>query len=285
MLALLAGCGESEESGPPSRDDIVGAGTTLLAAGDIAQCESEGDEATARLAASIPAARIAALGDTAYPDASAADFERCYEPSWGPVDHRVWPAVGNHEYHTAGAEGFWDHFGARAGPRGRGCHSYDLGPWHVVVLNSNCDEAPGGGCASGSEQERWLRADLREHRGRACTLAYMHHPPRSSGKHGGQPQVEPLRRTLADGGADILLAAHDHHYERFEPRDGVREWVVGTGGAERYPVGDPVEGSRARHGDSHGLLALALEERGYSWRYLTTADDAGFTDAGRGSCG
>ncbi len=289
VLAALAGggltaCGddgsdEPKGSGPaglPTDDSL------LLAAGDIAQCDSKGDEATARVAARFPAARIAALGDLAYPASRPKDIERCYDPSWGKLGNRVWPAAGNHEYLSGDATSFFRHFGKRAGPSGKGWHSYELGDWHIVVLNSNCESAPGGGCARGSEQERWLRDDLDRSK-RLCTLAYMHHPPRSSGFHGDNPSVEPLRRALTDAHADVLLAAHDHHYERFAPRDGIREWVVGTGGAHHYGVRKPQLGSEVSHTGTPGLLALSLRDKGYDWRFLA-ATRTDFKDSGDGRC-
>jgi hypothetical protein len=111
----------------------------LLGAGDIASCQSSGDEATAELLAST-GGTVAALGDTVYPDGTAAQFRDCYGPSWGRFKARTRPAVGNHEYSTAGAQPYFEYFGAAAGPSGRGYYSYDRGSWHVVVLNSNCSE-------------------------------------------------------------------------------------------------------------------------------------------------
>ena len=99
------------------------------------------------------------LGDNAYPNGTAAEFARCYGPTWGTLKSRTRPVIGNHEYHTAGAAGYFGYFGAAAGPSRRGYYSYDAGSWHVVVLNTNCTAVPGG-CATGSPQQRWLRSDL-----------------------------------------------------------------------------------------------------------------------------
>ena len=254
----------------------------LLAAGDIAQCDSNGDEATAKLAARYPKATIAAVGDLAYPRGTAGDFARCYEPSWGKVDDRVRPAAGNHEYGTGVATAYFARYGARAGAPGRGWYSYDIRNWHVVVLNSNCGLVPGGGCNAGSEQERWLRADLAANPV-ACTLAYWHHPRRSSGLHGDDATVEPLRDALIDNRVEILLAGHDHHYERFAPDRGLREWVVGTGGAGNYPIPLVKRGSQVRYSGGHGLLALSLRAKSYRWRFLAVGG-AEFTDSGAGRC-
>ena len=236
------------------------------------------------MAEAVAGTRIAVAGDLAYPAGSEEDFRRCWEPSWGKLESRIRPAAGNHEYGTEGAEPYWRRFGRRAGPKGRGWYSYDVGAWHVIALNSVCDAVPGGGCARGSEQDRWLRADLRRHADAKCTLVYMHHPPRSSGaEHGSQRQVEPLRRTMAAGGVDVLVSAHEHNYERFAPRDGIREWVIGLGGAGRYEFGEPLPGSEARYNGGTGLLALTLREEGYAWTFLR-ASGARFEDAGEGRC-
>jgi hypothetical protein len=266
---------------PATAKDVPRDAPTLLAAGDIAKCDSDGDEQTARLARRLPKARIAAVGDLAYERGTAAEFARCWGPTWGKLGNRVRPAAGNHEYGRGQADDYFRYFGPRAGEPGKGWYSYEVGEWHIVVLNSNCGFVPGG-CAAGSEQERWLRADLAEHPAR-CTLAYWHHPRRSSGLHGDDRTVEPLRRALVDAGADVLLQAHDHDYERFAPRRGLREWVVGTGGAPTYPIGAGQKGSQIRWSGGVGLLALTLRPRSYEWRFLP-AGGADFADAGRGQC-
>lgn len=153
----------------------------LVGAGDIAVCNSPRDEATADLLDRIPGT-VFTLGDNAYPSGSANDFLRCYEPSWGRHKARTRPAPGNHDYETPGAAAYFAYFGAAAGDPSKGYYSYDLGTWHIVILNSNCREV--GGCHRGSPQEQWLRADLAAHPAR-CTLAYWHHAYFSSGYHGG----------------------------------------------------------------------------------------------------
>jgi len=294
-VALAAtGCGGSGgsagERSRPSKNkperaltpaDVPRDAPTLLAAGDIGDCDSRGDEQTARLARKLPRAHVAALGDLAYPRGTATDYARCWEPSWGRLGNRVRPAPGNHEYGTGEADTYFKYFGPRAGPAGEGWYSYEIGAWHVVVLNSNCSAVPGGGCENGSEQERWLRADL-EASGKRCTLAYWHHPRHSSGFHGDDPSVEPLRQALADAHGEILLSGHDHHYERFAARNGIRDWVVGTGGAHNYPVG-VTDGSKVRWSGGHGLLALTLRPDRYEWRFLT-AGGSTFSDSGSGRC-
>ena len=207
-------------------------------------------------------------------------------PTWGRHKARTRPAVGNHEYGTPGASGYFGYFGAAAGPPGQGWYSYELGAWHVVALNSNCGEV--GGCHAGSAQERWLRTDLAAHPTR-CTVAYLHHPAFSSGNlHGGSPSVLPLLRALQDHGAELLLSGHDHDYERFAPQTvdavagaaGVRQFIVGTGGATlRQFAPQPAANSEARIAGVYGVLSLKLRAAAYDWRFVpqpgSSAGDAG----------
>src|SRR5438093_8409251 len=153
---------------------------TLLAVGDVAFCDSSADEAVAAAAGRIPAT-IALLGDNAYPDGSPEDFAKCFNPAWGSLRNRIRPAPGNHDYQTSQAAGYFSYFGSAAGTPGQGWYSYDLGSWHLIALNSECDAI--GGCGAGSPQLTWLQADLEAHP-TACALAYWHHPRYSSGMHG-----------------------------------------------------------------------------------------------------
>ena len=268
---------------PPSVDAV------LLAAGDIASCASPGDAATAALLDSMPGT-IATLGDNAYERGSPAEYADCYGPTWGRFLSRTRPAPGNHEYLTPGASGYFSYFGAAAGAPDSGYYSYDLGAWHIVVINSNC--SPAGGCQAGSRQEAWLRADLAAHR-TVCTLAYWHHPRFSSGEHGDQVSMQPIWQDLYDAGADVVLSGHDHDYERFAPQTptgvadparGIREFVVGTGGKNHYPITRPAEpNSEVRNWDTFGILKLTLHPRGYDWQFVPEAGKT-FTDAGSGRC-
>ncbi len=246
---------------------------TLVAAGDIASCRSTGDEATARLVAKTPGT-VAVLGDAVYEYGTAKEFRQCY--SWRKFRARTKAALGNHEYGTGSAAAAIAYFKL---PR-RGYYSYELGAWHVVVLNSNCGLA--GGCEDGSPQQRWLEQDLAEHPA-ACTLAYWHHPRWSSGLHGSDATVAPLWRTLARAGADVVLAGHDHHYERFAPIDGIRSFVVGTGGRSHYPVLRRLPESRRYAWRSYGVLRLTLRPDGYDWRFLAVPGSP-FRDRGSADC-
>ena len=247
----------------------------MVGAGDIARCEEPHDEATARLVEDIPGT-VFTLGDNAYQRATRSDFENCYDPSWGQFKDRTRPAAGNHEYAMPEAGPYFDYFGAAAGEPGKGYYSYDLGSWHIVVLNSNCAEVEGG-CMPDSPQERWLRADLEANRS-ACTLAYFHHPRFASGEeHGDQLSSRPFWRALYDHGADVVLSAHEHNYERFAPQTpdgeldksgGIRQFVVGTGGGQLYGFDEPRPNSQVRQGDTHGVLKLTLLPESYDWEFV-----------------
>jgi hypothetical protein len=264
----------------------------LLAAGDIGDCETQGDEATARLLDAHPSATIAVLGDVAYQHGSASDFERCFTPSWGRFRARMRPATGNHDHATPDAAGYAAYFGARGGPAGTYRYSYDLGAWHVVVLDSDCWRV--GGCALDDPQARWMRADLRRHRGR-CTLAYWHRPPFSSGRYGDPADTErvrPLWRVAVEEGVDVVLTAHEHSYERHAPMGadgkpdagGTRLFVVGTGGGNlRRYRNPPLPSTEVRNDDTWGVLRLELHSDRYDWRFLPV-DARTFSDHGTGTC-
>lgn len=263
----------------------------LVGAGDIASCAWQDDSRTAALLDRVPGS-VFTLGDNAYPNGTAREFARCYAPTWGRHRARTRPVIGNHDYHTSGARGYFDYFGAAAGPRGRGWYSYEAGAWHVVVLNSNCDVVPGG-CGAGSPQERWLRADLAASARRTrCTVAMWHHPLFTSGRvHGPTETVRPLFRALYDAGVEMVLSGHNHQYERFAPqtpdgqrdgRRGVRQFVVGTGGASSYAFGRPAANSEVRLTGTAGVLRLELTEGGYKWGFLpVSGSDA---DSGQARC-
>ncbi len=258
----------------------------LVGAGDIAYCGNPADNRTADLLDAIPG-RVFAAGDTVYPDGTKAQFRDCYGPSWGRWRLRTSPAVGNHEYHTTGAGPYWDYFGSRAGERGKGWYAYDLGTWRIYTLNANCTEV---GCGAGSEQEQWLRTDLAANP-RACVAAVMHQPLFSSGQHGGDPAVRPLWEALDAFGADVVLAGHDHDYERFAPQTpagaasptGIREFVVGTGGGPLRPFATIRANSEVREAATHGVLRLTLKAGSYDWQFVPIAGRS-FTDAGTGTC-
>ena len=227
-----------------------------------------------------------ALGDLQYENGELANFQSAYDSSYGRFWGITRPAPGNHEYNTAGAPGYYTYFGAAAGDPAKGYYSFDVGTtWHVVALNSNCATVP---CSVGSAQEQWLRADLAA-TDRACVLAYWHHPRFSSGSHGNNTVVAPFWDALQARGAELMLAGHDHGYERFAPQlpsgtanaAGITQFIVGTGGKSLAAFGTTKANSVLRFG-SFGVLRLALGDGAYTWRFV---DEAGGTlDSGTGVC-
>jgi hypothetical protein len=264
------------------------AGAVLVGAGDIAQCDSSGDSATAKLVASL-GGTVFTLGDNAYENGTAKEFRACYGPTWGRFKGRTRPAVGNHEYESKWAKGYWDYFGGRAGPKWKGWYSYSAGDWRVIVLNSNCSKV---GCHKGSEQERWLRAELARYDNK-CTLAYFHHARFSSDRqHGNASEVGPFWETLYEYGADLVLSGHAHGYERFAPQTprgrhdsahGIRQIIVGTGGAGLYRIGAPRPNSQVRNDETLGVLKLKLHSDSYGWNFIPQAGKR-FRDSGQGTC-
>ncbi len=265
-------------------DAAAAAPALFVGAGDVASCAWTGDEATAALLDTMPGV-VWAAGDLAYQDGTADEFANCYGPSWGRHKARTRPAPGNHEYNTAGAAPYYAYFGDAAGPAGRGYYSYDVGAWHVVSLNSNVS------VAAGSAQLAWLRADLAAHPA-ACTLAYWHHPRfTSSNAAGGDPKYQPLWQALYDANAEVVLVGHTHNYERFAPQTpagaadparGVRQFVVGTGGANLGGFVAVQPNSEFRDRAHHGVLRLELGASRYRWAFVST--DGAVRDAGEARC-
>jgi hypothetical protein len=278
--------------GEPARARTLQA--TLVGAGDIASCSYDRDRATANVLANVPGT-VFTLGDNVYPDGTAAQFRDCYDPTWGRYKKRTKPSVGNHEYHTPDASGYFGYFGARAGDRAKGYYSYKRGSWRVVVLNSNCSQV--GGCGAHSPQGRWLDQILTDYPAR-CTLAYFHHPLFAS-TGAATTQVRPFWNILYRHNADVILSGHAHYYERFAPqrpdgtkdlRRGIRELVVGTGGAlPENPMTKPraansvVDSEKAPGQTAYGVLRLRLYGGSYAWRFLPVAGES-FTDSGSTAC-
>lgn len=280
VFAVAAATGRSDTGPEPA---------VLLAAGDIAGCGWAQDDETAQILDAHPAGTVAALGDTVYDNGTAQEYAACYEPNWGRHKSRTRPAAGNHEYFTPGAAGYYGYFGPAAGQPSKGYYSYDLGDWHVVVLNSECWAV--GGCGPGSLQEQWLRADLAADLS-DCTLAYWHHPRFSSGFHGSNATYEAFWSALYDDGAEIVVTGHDHHYERFAAQGpagapdalyGIRQFVVGTGGAPLRGFAVIQPNSEIRNSTAHGVLKLTLTATGYHWAFVPGAGQT-FTDTGTGVC-
>lgn len=246
-------------------------------------------KATSNLLVNADLAAVLPLGDNQYEIGTLSAFQQSYNPTWGRVKSITRPAVGNHEYSTAGAKDYYSYFGAAAGEPSKGYYSYDIGRWHIIALNSNCSEV--GGCGAGSPQEHWLKADLKAHPN-ACTLAYWHHPRFSSGEHGSDSNYDAFWKDLYAAGAEIVLNGHDHDYERFAPQSpdakadatrGIREFVVGTGGKNHYKFTNIRANSEVRNADTYGVLKLTLHPKSYTWGFVPEAGKT-FTDSGSGSC-
>jgi acid phosphatase type 7 len=287
--AAVIACGDSvPEALAPMPNSV-----SLLAVGDIAQCGSlpAASSAAAKTAALIdtlaPDLPLLLLGDLVYNSGTMAEYQNCYEPTYGRFKARSHPAPGNHDYGVPNGADYYSYFGARAGPDRRGYYSFDLGSWHIISLNSNVD------MATGSAQDLWLRADLAANRSKKCTLAYWHHPRfSSSNNHGNDVRSAGAWKALHEFGADVVLVGHDHTYERFAPQDpaanpdpakGIRQFVIGTGGAGAYGFAAPQPNSEVRGTGSFGVARFTLGEGRYSWEFLPAAGSS-LTDRGQADC-
>ena len=285
----------------PARADTLP--VTVLAAGDFAFCErslgrtildwfrgysgTSGAPKTAALLDTLPGT-ILVLGDLAYWEGRAEEFNDCYDRSWGRHKDRSYPVPGNHEYRSPEARPYFDYWGERAGERGKGYYSFNLGTWHIVALNSNIP------IRKGSEQDVWLRNDLAASEA-DCILAYWHHPLFSSARSGGLLRMRNAYRVLYEAGASIVLSGHNHNYERFMPMDpegrldlerGLRSFVVGTGGGQLKPnkINDrPREDSVVINATTWGVLQLTLHAKSYTWQFIAVEGQS-FEDSGEATC-
>ena len=301
MIALLVAVAllvQPRESPVPStQSDFV-----IAAAGDIA-CDPFGTldrtmasllgwcrmADTERLIEDRHVDAVLALGDEQYQSATTDGFARGYGLSWGKLKSITYPTPGNHEYYTPDAAGYFAYFGARAGDAKKGYYSLSLGAWHIISLNGNCDEI--GGCDTGSAQERWLRNDLAAEKS-ACTLAFWHQPRFSSGGHHSDVRYTAFWSDLFAAGADVVLAGHDHDYERFAPQNadggldavrGIREFVVGTGGKSHDFFSWTAANSEVRDWSTYGILVMNLRPGSYDWQFVPIPGKR-FSDRGAGSC-
>ncbi len=223
---------------------------------------------TAELIASVRPDAVLALGDNAYRNGSLTEYERKYDPTWGEFKDITRPVPGNHEYGTDEAAGYFEYFAEEV--RGRKYYAWNAGAWRMYALNCEID------CGSGSPQLSWLTKDLSQHPRRPA-LAYVHQPRFTcSTKHGPNPEVSAAWTALQEARGRIMLAGHNHAYERFAEQDssgksdpdGLQQFVVGTGGAPLYPLEESCPNRLAAHDDTDGVLVLTLRSDGYAWRFL-----------------
>jgi hypothetical protein len=260
----------------------------VTAAGDICGTTAGNCKGTANLVLAVDPDVALTLGDNQYPKGTLAQYLASYDLAWGKFKDRTKPAPGNHEWYTANAQGYRDYFGPGVQTGGGLWYSFDVGDWHLVSLDSDC--TLNGGCDVGSPEYTWLEQDLTNDL-HSCTLAYWHHPRFSSGgDHGGTTMVSPLWDLLAQHDAELILNGHNHDYERFAPQtsagladpNGIREFVVGTGGAAADTFKTDQPNTEFRLAGTKGVLELTLASGAYSWRFLAVG--GAVPDAGSDTC-
>jgi hypothetical protein len=259
----------------------------MIGAGDICVTGSVANaQATAALIMARPNDVVFTAGDNSNENGSAAQYASCFDKTWGRFKDRIHPVPGNHDYMTSGAGPYYSYFGAAAGPAGKGYYSYDLAnDWHVLALNAMCSEV--GGCGAGSPQETFLRGDLAANAGKHI-IAIWHIPTFSSGiAHGDDTSYAAWWQDLYAAHAEIVIGGHDHDYERFTLQsptgqgdlNGIREFVVGTGGADQRGFWMIRANSKVRHDGTFGVLELTLGVGSYSWQFIPVAGGT-FSDSG-----
>jgi len=288
----------SSPAATPTGTSGIGPDPAIYAAGDIACAPGDPSSATtchemrtSDIILNGGASKALALGDLQYNSASLSNLRASYDRSWGRVKSITRPALGNHE---STGNGYFDYFNGSgvnngpAGERGKGYYSYDVGSWHLIALNSNCSRVA---CNAGSAQERWLRADLASNP-RTCTLAYWHHPRFSSGYGGDNTFMQDIWKALYDAKADLVLSGHSHDYERFAPMStnggldrtrGIRQFVVGTGGAFFTSLSGARPNSEVRQSTTFGVLKLTLRPTSYDWQFVPEVGRT-FSDTGSQAC-
>ncbi len=273
-----------------------GDSATIVAAGDIACGIGSGGAACKQLATSnligtINPTAVLLLGDNQYEEGALTDFQNFYNPSWGRFKSITKPAVGNHEYLTSGAAGYFDYFNGvgntsgQAGDRSKGYYAYNLGYWRLYALNSQlCGGTSGHGCDRGTAQETWLRQDLAANP-HLCQLAYFHHPLWTSGSR-YTLSTRPLYQALYDYKVEVVLAGHEHNYERFAPMDaqgtaianGIREIVAGTGGRNFTQFTHTEANSQVKNDATFGILKMVLNSSSYDFNFIPILGST-FTDS------
>jgi hypothetical protein len=309
LVLLLQYCKPAVQTTPAPADApaslvaLTGA-SVLIGAGDIARCDANGDEQTAKLVDSVLRAdsavkvhdEVMALGDNAYPSGSAQDYAKCFAASWGDtaklIMKNIRPTPGNHEHLSNMAAPYYDYFGKAAGSPKKGFYSYNIGEWHAIVLNSEMVVNGSFTPEDRKEQEDWLKKDLADNP-RLCTLAYWHHPRFSSGWHGTEIRMMPIWQILYDANVDVVLNGHDHNYERYLPQDplgvvdsarGIVQIVAGTGGGDLRGFGSSTPGKNSAYQiqGHYGVLKLTLGKE--EWQSVFIDTNGRTWDAQGGKC-
>lgn len=278
IAAIAYACAGSSSPTSPSPSGTA----VLVGAGDISVCGTEGAAQTAALLDRIDGTVFTA-GDNAYLHGTAQEFSACYDPTWGRHKSRTHPQAGNHDYESPGAAAYFAYFGGSAGVQGLGYYSFSVGAWHVVSLNSNIP------ADDGSAQMAWLKSDLAGNPS-TCLAAIWHYPLFSSGPNPIEHAMRDVWRTLEQAGTEFVVNGHDHIYERFAAQDvngratpsGIREFLVGTGGATHYAVG-PVTPNSEVQASVWGVIKFTLRPGGYDWEFVPVAGET-FRDAGSDTC-
>jgi acid phosphatase type 7 len=280
----------------------AGADPVIAAAGDIACSPSDpfffggsGDathcaqKRTAALIGTVDA--VLPLGDNQYNSGSLSNYLSVFDKTWGAFKAKSFPVPGNHEYGTTNAGGYFSYFGSRAGPSGKGWYSFNVGTWHLIALNSECDRL-GTACASGGAEEQFVRSDLAAHASK-CTLAFWHEPRISSGTATvtNAAAMVPIWKDLYNAGADLVLSGHKHFYERFAPLNasaqpltvGMREIIIGTGGDDHAGTPPKITGSQVLNAHTFGIAKVTLHASSYDWRFIGEPGST-FSDSGSTAC-
>lgn len=274
----------------------------IVAVGDIACDPSDnnfsGDnqlfcqsKKTYELLETIKPDAVLILGDIQYEDGALEKFNKSYDKDWGKAKNITYPVPGNHEYGVDEAKDYFSYFGSRAGEPGKGYYGLDLGSWHIIALNSNCEHI--SGCGRNSEQAVWLEQELAKSQP-YCSLAFWHHPRFTSGKYTADGdaagRTEAFWNILFEHKAELVLNGHDHIYERFAPQSpagkpneiGLRQFTVGTGGKNLYQQQSQKPNSEKVIDNNFGVLALELYEKSYKWQFVSTQNKV--LDSGSGNC-
>jgi acid phosphatase type 7 len=278
MLSLTLALVLTITGGRPISASAVGETVVLVGAGDISKCSNDNDTKTAKLLEGI-SGTVFTTGDNVYESGTASQYTNCYKPTWGKYKNRTKPVPGNHDYQTAGATGYFNYFGV---PK---YYAYNSGDWRIYALNSEIDTS------ATSAQVKWLKADLANNP-KKCVMAYWHRPRWSSGsQHGNDSKVQALWNVLYDAKAELVINGHSHNYERFGPMNksglavdgGLREIVVGTGGASLNGFSSILPASRARNASTYGVVKLTLRPGSYDWKFIPIAGKS-YTDSGTTKC-